>query len=468
MSTGMYLRAGDETSCGGVILEGYLDWLVDGRPVARDGDAVTCGRNPGKSYTIMGGVWFTMLDGRPAAGTLDSISSCPCEATLIPSVFHFSYQHNAAPARSPINGLPELAAILKPQEQRRRHEPFPFGQVGPLPISDLEQLEPGFHVVTKSTAYGALEAELFASPTSEVLRRFRALNPYRGQVKAGELMVLSDPNNKRCTYEESLLSDLSANVRAQLADVPAETADFVADNHQSIQDFLAYGSMTVGVGEAMIAQHMKVIEGILKEIEQLHVKAYQTKDGFKSLEFRAHRQHLFTRFNSQLTQLTRRAIGLPDHPKLKTALGISTRSLAHHWSKAGAPGQIPGYATHYAGVLKAGEYIKKAGYVGIGLGGTASYLKVKEICREGETEACKRVRVTESAAFLGSVGGGIYGGTVGAGLMGGLCILLGAPTAGLVTAGCAIVGAGTGAYSLTKVGGGGAERFADFIYENLQ
>ena len=37
---------------------------------------------------------------------------------------------------------------------------------------------------------------------------------------------------------------------------------------------------------------------------------------------------------------------MDEYSKLKTDLGISSRSLVHHWDKAGAPGQIPGYANH--------------------------------------------------------------------------------------------------------------------------
>ncbi|MGY2184428.1 hypothetical protein ACW9HU_24870, partial [Pseudomonas agarici] len=48
---------------------------------------------------------------------------------------------------------------------------------------------------------------------------------------------------------------------------------------------------------------------------------------------------------------------LGDHPKLKTALGISNRSLVHHWDKAGAPGQIPGYATHVNATSRAVQYM---------------------------------------------------------------------------------------------------------------
>jgi len=53
---------------------------------------------------------------------------------------------------------------------------------------------------------------------------------------------------------------------------------------------------------------------------------------------------------------------------LKTALGISSRSLAHHWRKAGAPGQLPGYATHVKATRRATKYMKMGGYIGMGIG----------------------------------------------------------------------------------------------------
>jgi uncharacterized Zn-binding protein involved in type VI secretion len=72
MATGHFLCVADKTSCGGEILEGYAGWISNGRPRARAGDAVSCGVD-GQVYAILGGVSFQILDGRPAAGTLDSV-----------------------------------------------------------------------------------------------------------------------------------------------------------------------------------------------------------------------------------------------------------------------------------------------------------------------------------------------------------------------------------------------------------
>ena len=86
MATGYVLCVGDETTCGGRIITRNHNRKAHQRAVARDGDIVTCGKHAGQ-YRIMGGVSFIKDDDgssiRHVAGTLDSISSCPCRSTFI-------------------------------------------------------------------------------------------------------------------------------------------------------------------------------------------------------------------------------------------------------------------------------------------------------------------------------------------------------------------------------------------------
>ncbi|MEL7937462.1 PAAR domain-containing protein [Pseudomonas delhiensis] len=89
MAIGYFIRCGDKTSCGGVVLEGDPTFLLHGQPMARQGDRVTCGKD-GKTYPIIGGVQHFM-SGTFAAGTLDSFSGCPCQAQLIPMALDASY-----------------------------------------------------------------------------------------------------------------------------------------------------------------------------------------------------------------------------------------------------------------------------------------------------------------------------------------------------------------------------------------
>lgn len=90
MAIGHYIRRGDKTACGGVVLEGHPSFSMHGVPVARAGDAVTCGKD-GQHYVIAGGFQHFMIS-ESVAGTLDSASTCPCRARLIHSLPSATYQ----------------------------------------------------------------------------------------------------------------------------------------------------------------------------------------------------------------------------------------------------------------------------------------------------------------------------------------------------------------------------------------
>ncbi|MEK9498475.1 S-type pyocin domain-containing protein [Photorhabdus sp. P32] len=84
MAIGYFLLVGDKTTCGGQIITGDHTMTFNGRATAREGDKVTCGKHPG-TYTIVGGVSDVFDMGRKLAGTLDSVSTCPCRARFINS-----------------------------------------------------------------------------------------------------------------------------------------------------------------------------------------------------------------------------------------------------------------------------------------------------------------------------------------------------------------------------------------------
>ncbi|MBS0969577.1 PAAR domain-containing protein [Nissabacter archeti] len=91
MAKGYFLVRGDRTNCGGVIAGGAEDHTLFGRPAARERDEVTCGVYPGKFY-IKGGIETDTIHGRRMAGTLDSVSTCPCQARFVPSLLKDTYE----------------------------------------------------------------------------------------------------------------------------------------------------------------------------------------------------------------------------------------------------------------------------------------------------------------------------------------------------------------------------------------
>ena len=86
MAKGYFLRVGDKTSCGGEVLSGHSTVFLRGAELPREGSLVSCGKNPGMTYSIISGPGKIRVGGMPLAGTLDSVSSCPCRATFISSI----------------------------------------------------------------------------------------------------------------------------------------------------------------------------------------------------------------------------------------------------------------------------------------------------------------------------------------------------------------------------------------------
>ncbi|UVJ44007.1 hypothetical protein NVV94_26425 [Pseudomonas sp. LS1212] len=273
----------------------------------------------------------------------------------------------------------------------------------------------GFHIVQRPMSLGTLQLEFFPDPFSEHARDFFQFNPHlKAELKPGQLVIIADPHYPMCRHEHEQLLQAAATVDAALEDLSIEEASFMVKHHDEIGSFLTQGATAVGIGETMFARHLNTMKATLEDLEQLHQRTYQQHGHLQTPEFFAERKRLLSQLDSSLGPLVRKSTGLPDHPKLKSALGISSRSLVHHWDKAGAPGQIPGYATHIDGVSKAARYIRAGGWIGVGLGASASVMKVEETCRVGREDECRQVKFSESGKF----GGGLAGGAIGGGAAG--------------------------------------------------
>ncbi|MDR9864726.1 MULTISPECIES: hypothetical protein [Pseudomonas] len=330
-----------------------------------------------------------------------------------------------------------------------------------------EMAEPGFYIVQEVMPRSALEAALFDKADGAALEKFKRLNPHvTGYAKPGQLIVLSDPNNLQCTREEALLTEAAQKVDAALKPMTDEEASFMVRHRSEIESVLSQGSTSVGVGTAIFAKNLGDVQTSLKDIETLHQKSFLRDGNLRSPEFFAERARLFAKLDKQLNFLTKKGIGFPDHPSLKSALGISSKSLVHHWSLAGAPGQIPGYATHAEGVAKAAKFVKYGGWIGTAVGGGASYMKVQDVCTAGNAAACRKIKFTEGGNFIGGVAGGAM---TGAALTGAtvstICIGLGIPTGGAATLLCGVIIVGAGSYAGGKLLGAGGETLGEAIYE---
>jgi uncharacterized Zn-binding protein involved in type VI secretion len=465
MKEGYFIGLGDKTTCGGKVLDGNSGVNMFGLLHAREGDHVSCGRD-GKTYQIRGGIAHMVSHGKHLAGTLDSHSTCPCKAQLIPSVHWATYRKSdvapqASRAAQPASQHAVDASIAPRHSSFTPSSQLPFGA-----STRLEPQEPGFYVVPKSVSREALEATLFPAPDPQVMRKFRALNPHRDVVKAGSMIVLSDPNNLQCTREEAQVMAAAETVNAALEDLTAEQADFMHRYAAEIASFTGQTSTWLGVSAVVMEKHLTSLRDTLQAMERLHQDSYRQHGHLKSTQFFTERKLLLAQLDAHLLNSTRLRghTTLGDHPKLKTALGISSRSLVHHWDKAGAPGQIPGYATHVESISRAAKYMQMGGYVGIGIGGVSSVLAVQEVCNGGSEAACEKVKFTEGGKFGLSTFGGAWGGSIGLSASGPLCLVLGVST-GIGGVICVAAVVGVGAWAGTAAGSMGGEKIGDVMYE---
>jgi uncharacterized Zn-binding protein involved in type VI secretion len=468
MSKGYYIGLNDKTTCGGTVLDGDTRIMMYGVAHAKEDDRVTCGKSEG-IYQIVGGISHMISHGKRMAGTLDSYSNCPCKARLIHSVETASYRNAASPASQPATRAAQpTAPAATPQSAAPSQSALaPSNQPVPPVFTTVDVAEPGFYVVPNSMTREQLEATLFPSRSAAVMSKFNALNPGTGDIKAGSMIVLSDPNNTSCTYQEARLMQVAQEVKTALDPLTPGEADFMHRHAGEIANYLGDSSTVLGVSAAIMEKHLGGLRDILQKIERLHQDNYRQHGHLRSPSFFADRKHLLTQLDAHLLNSTRLRgqTTLGDHPKLKTALGISTRSLVHHWDKAGGPGHIPGYSNHVNAVSRAAKYMQNGGYIGIGIGAVSSLLAIQEVCVGDSGAACERVRFTEGGKFFGATALGAAGAAGASITARPVCLLLGATGIGGVI--CLATTVGVGAYYGTKTGERTGEGIGEIIYEKF-
>lgn len=466
MADGYFIGLGDKTTCGGKVLDGDPRVNIYGLLHACEGDRVTCGKHTG-IYKILGGISHMNSHGRLMAGTLDSVSSCPCRAKFTPSIYTATYTNKGyeQPAtRRAAEPAPVTQARTSTAPKQSPHTPS--SNWTPSVLKRPQVQEPGFYIVPKSMSREALEATLFPTPDPAVMRKFQALNPRRSHVKASSLIVLSDPDNSACTRQEALLMQAAQQVDSSLDTLTPEEADFLHRHGAEIASFIGHTSTWLGVSSVVMETHLTNLRDTLKAIERLHQESYRQHGHLRSPQFFTERQRLLAQLDAHLLNSTRvrGQTTLGDHPKLKTALGISSKSLVHHWDKAGGPGQIPGYSAHVDAVGRVAKYMKAGGYIGIGIGGVSSLLAIKQVCDDNSGAACEKVKFTEAGKFAGATAGGVWGGHAGVLASGPICLALGVTT-GIGGVICVAALVGTGAWLGTTVGGVSGEAIGEKLYE---
>lgn len=449
---------GDVTTTGAVCIATGAGYLDEGRMVLREGDRTTPCPLCGQEGMVAEGVDHFISDGRRVAmdGALVVCGCSPGSNRVVAPV------NEVPPSRHSIAGRANthFAEPSTPVYAERFSQPAAVAMPGTL--------EPGFYVVPRHMSFAQVLLELAGHDASLPISRLQRLNPtFEQGFKAGEIFVIGDPDNgDACTREEGQLMAAAQHARRALAVLDFAEADFMMEHQAEIAGLLGNASQSMGVGTDMLKQGLKQVSNTLTSIEQLHQREFMRHGNLNSPSFFAERRKLLHELDGQLkAALLNKQLNLGSYERLKKSLNISTKSLVHHWSKAGGPGQIPGYATHLDKVARLSKYLEYGGYAAIGLGGTSSYLKVQEVCRAGEAGDCKKVRFTETGSFAGGLGGGMLGAWGGGAVATALCGVFSVGTGGLGVPVCGIVIVGAGSAAGSASIGALGEKAGEILYE---
>ncbi|MCI1897315.1 MAG: PAAR domain-containing protein [Enterobacter sp.] len=457
MAMGFYLRVGDPTTCKGKILTGdeTLSWY--GVAGAREGDLVSCGNYPG-TYQILGGTSDIWDDGRRLAGTLDSVSSCPCKARFIPTIPDCYEQEIVSSSKhSDMAAIPLTSSFL-PEPDTEQHAQAAKKKTG---------IDAGFAVLPYGGTTEAWQRLLFTgTPPAGAKELFATLNGPDEKYKAGSIMLLVDPE-KQDDEQIAHMKAAKARVDAALEPLTIQEANFLHKNKDTIDLFTSRASTTTGIAAEAAGKYFEKIESVLTQIQHAYKNQYITSGSLISEQFYVERRQLFSELDSILTDFTRHKLALQDYPDIKRALGLSTSSITHRWNQTGVA-DIEGYATFIERAAKYVKMMKTAGYVGIALDGVNRLDKIYEACTVGSD--CEKTAYTEVGSFSMGIGGGVAAGILASGgTSAAVCsIVLGALTIEAAGAGmlaCGVIFTGAAGYGGGELGGKLGEKLGEKVYE---
>jgi type VI secretion system secreted protein VgrG len=209
MAIGHFIRRHDRTTCGGFVVDAHAGVNMFGVDHCREGDRVTCGVD-GNTYRILGGISHIISYGRRVAGTLDSISSCPCRARLKASHFAASYEHRGDKASS-APGTPTVSAPLTATAQRQKTDFMDEEIEEEEEEVELEQLitlrvgmffdGTGNNRTNSELAFRCFARDLGLEDAAEDIRRFCAMQGYDGHGGAPDDSRGNDSSNVAKLYD---------------------------------------------------------------------------------------------------------------------------------------------------------------------------------------------------------------------------------------------------------------------------
>lgn len=411
------------------VIEGSPDVFINGLAAARLGDTVeahgcTCGKDCGThSRIISEGSATVFINGRPAATVSHGIN---CGGVIISGsgdviIGNTPFQPSPHDSGNQTTSLNSETSAEQPEQHSqaaKRGHSFPEGDTdihltpdprANSPAAPRAGVDAGFCIIPRNSTTTSFESLLFTGYQPEGTRElYRSLNGAGKEHKAGSILLVVDPD-KQDSEQISHMQAAKSRIDEALAPLSEQQADFLFRHKDTIELFAAAASKVSDAagysGQATEAArgYFEEVERILTEIEKTYKNQYITSGTLIGEQFFVERRRLFGQLDSVLRMFMKHRFMFNEYTDLKSALGLSSRSITQRWNETGVS-DIQGYATHIEKLAKYVKLMETAGNIGIGLSAFDTAAKITEACSVGRD--CAKTSFTSIGEFFGSLAGG--------------------------------------------------------------
>ena len=322
------------------------------------------------------------------------------------------------------------------------------------------------HIVEKPMHVNELIMVMYNSPSKPVYEHFKIVNAHikNDQVNAGQVVLLSPANSMECTRDEVAFLEFANRVDKHLESLSKQERILLAKRYDLISNVAGYNGAFVGFANNAWKAQVNQVEAILRELERLYSSSYSRTGKLNNKQFFTKRTVLFQRLDTVLQRFGQPALsGALTAGDVRRNLGLSSKSIVHQWKKGYADvDKIPGFDKHYAKITRMTKNLNRVGYIGMGLAVVDAEANIQKACLTGNEEMCIKSKYTQRGKAVGSIGGGIIGGTVAYSACN---LVFGIPSAGTSFLWCGIVATSVGGYAGGKIAGDYMEGRGQVLYE---
>lgn len=395
--------------------------------------------------------------------------------------------------------VPSVQSSLQPESiqettkekvERQRKERLEQSEKNWVKIQDqqknTEEFMLGWMQSSATQPQAQLWASLFSSETTESQKQLiKICNEHLNEpVRKGEIVVI--PSSKPLKdKDKNLLSELieEAKIASQelgkLLDAEIATLNrhfelFSYELDKRISEdgmpttYHAQVSLGVGATAAYVEQHLKNVNNVLLEINDLYVSqvAMASRTGGVNYgSFTAERAELFKKLDGSFSMLSKRSVSLPIYTQVKRNLKLSTKSVVHNADEILKKGYVGNLGKRIANISIGIQAARGLGYIGLTIGAISGLDNIHTACSIEDNGQCEKTVTREVAGFLGGWYGGVQGGSIG---VAAALLIVGvtasAPVLAIAAIGGAITGGAIGGIAGSTAGKAAGDAI-NFIYE---